>query len=1086
LQPCSDCGGGGGGAGTHLDLVPNSGPAGITVNVGGVGFSYSDAPVTTFTFDGNTPATQTCTSQYTGTNLQGGDFDCTFVVPNDGPGTYTVSATVTGASAVTGTASFYITTGTTTTITTTATSSSATTGTTSIGLGCSPLSIDWDMGTTSCTATVTGDSTSNTPSGTVTFSGLPSDATQTSCTLEASTPANIGICSVTYTAQSGDEGTYSVTASFPGDGYNLASGPSGAQSITVTTGTTTTLSCIPSSIDSSSGESVCTATVTAADPKDSVTPSGTVAFYIGDVPFPFYYCVLTGSGNAPSCGLPLVAGSGDEGTYSFTASYSGDTYNSASGPSSPGTLTVTTDTTTVFSCTPPDVIPYTGSLTGCTVTVTNVDSGYSVPPEGTISFSGGPSDFPTTCALSGSEGSSSCTFTYDAAIGDVGTYSITASFASGDLIHLSSGPSSPAQDLTITGTTSVGTTLSGANAGGSAPLGSSVGDSATVMFTPTGFTATGSVVFNFFDNGGCTGSPAYSVTGAVGTGAPAQGPLAPGSYGWDAQYTAGTGDSYQSSQVSTCESFTVLPASLTISTAVSPSTTPALGASVSDIATATAGEVAGFTPSGTVTITLYSEPGCTGSVISTQDGVALGTPSTAQTTLVAGSYSYKASAYTGDSNYVGSGYECEDFLVQKATATILTSINPSTTPALGSDITDTATATGMSGFTSPTGTVTISLYSGSTCGGAAIQTYPAVSLGNPSPTVSPNLGAGSYSFEASAYSGDDNYQAVSGVASSCEPFTVQQAQSSTSTQVEPSSSVLVGTSTHDTASLGSPIAGFMPTGTVTYSFYNSASCGGTPTSQAVTLSGGAVPHSSSLKLPPGQYSYSASYSGDSNYVGSAGGCEYLAVQTPTTTVLVCLPLTGTVGVPESCTAAVLNNDVLYLMKATGTVTFSGALPPGMPTSCAFTGGSGIISICTVSWTPAPGTEGNYHISVSYAGDLTHASSSTGGVLTIAKRGVSVSLSCSSPYQHNTPTTCTVTVTDTSFGTPITPTGTITFSSSGPGVFSSAGCTLSGSGATASCHVTFTPTSKGSYTVAASYGGDTNHAVGARSTSFKVT
>ena len=209
--------------------------------------------------------------------------------------------------------------------------------------------------------------------------------------------------------------------------------------------------------------------------------------------------------------------------------------------------------------------------------------------------------------------------------------------------------------------------------------------------------------------------------------------------------------------------------------------------------------------------------------------------------------------------------------------------------------------------------------------------------------------------------------------------------------------------------------------------------------------------------------------------------------TPTTLMLDCSPSRGTVGVPESCTAYVMNNDLLYFAKATGTVTFAGTLPPGMPASCSLTGGMGIFSSCTVSWTPTPGTEGSYHVTASYGGDATHAQSSGSTALTVGKRSVSVSVTCSGPYQHGTPTTCTVTVKDSSPGTPITPTGTVTLSSSGPGKFSSVSCFLvPGVPGTASCHVTFTPASKGSYTVSASYGGDTDHYAGATSAAFKAT
>jgi len=406
-------------------------------------------------------------------------------------------------------------------------------------------------------------------------------------------------------------------------------------------------------------------------------------------------------------------------------------------------------------------------------------------------------------------------------------------------------------------------------------------------------------------------------------------------------------------------------------------------------------------------------------------------------------------------------------------------VSPSSTPALGESVSDMATATGVAGFT-PTGTVTITLYQGSTCG-TALDTYSSVPLG--SAQAVPNQPAGEYSFMASSYSGDNNYQ--SGTSSGCESFTVQQAQASISTLLEPSSSDLLGTSTYDTATIGGTVAGFTPTGSATYSFYSNSACGGTPTTQTVTLSGGDVPQSTSQTLAPGVYSYGATYSGDSNYLGAPSGCEPLAIQTPTTSLLVCLPFAGAAGVPESCTVLVANNDLHYDVRPSGTVTFSGG-PSGMPASCVLSPGSGIINACSVSWTPASGTEGSYSITAYYGGDTTHAPSSAHTSLAIFKRVVSVSVSCSTPLARNTPTTCTVTVKDIAPGTPITPTGAVSFSSSGPGTFSSTSCTLSGGGSTATCHVTFTPTSKGTYTITASYAGDADHYGGFGSTTFKIT
>jgi hypothetical protein len=73
-------------------------------------------------------------------------------------------------------------------------------------------------------------------------------------------------------------------------------------------------------------------------------------------------------------------------------------------------------------------------------------------------------------------------------------------------------------------------------------------------------------------------------------------------------------------------------------------------------------------------------------------------------------------------------------------------------------------------------------------------------------------------------------------------------------------------------------------------------------------------------------------------------------------------------------------------------------------------------------------------------------------------------------------TCKATVTDTATTPASTPAGTIIFTPSpNTGALSGGGiCNLVGSGATASCQVTFAPSSGGSYTIKAAYGGDGNH------------
>ena len=90
-----------------------------------------------------------------------------------------------------------------------------------------------------------------------------------------------------------------------------------------------------------------------------------------------------------------------------------------------------------------------------------------------------------------------------------------------------------------------------------------------------------------------------------------------------------------------------------------------IGASAYDTATLSA--AAGFTPTGTVTYSFYTNGACSGTA-STTGKVTLGggkvPNSTATSALSAGPYSFQA-AYSGDSNYQAATSRCEPFSVAK-------------------------------------------------------------------------------------------------------------------------------------------------------------------------------------------------------------------------------------------------------------------------------------------------------------------------------------------------------------------------------------------------------------------------------------
>jgi len=214
----------------------------------------------------------------------------------------------------------------------------------------------------------------------------------------------------------------------------------------------------------------------------------------------------------------------------------------------------------------------------------------------------------------------------------------------------------------------------------------------------------GSVSYNLYGNGTCSGSPVSTSTVGLSVGtvpnSAASGPLASGSYSFSASYS---GDSYYDVSTSACAPFSVnqAPTQTAVVSSVNPST---VGQSVTF--TATVSGVGGFVPTGTVGFTDNGNPisGCSSVAVSS------GTAQCTTSALAAGPDSIVA-IYSGDSNYLSSPGKLVQQVNTPAVATstsVSSSLNPSFTSAPNNNVTFTATVT-YSGSTPVTsGTVTFS------------------------------------------------------------------------------------------------------------------------------------------------------------------------------------------------------------------------------------------------------------------------------------------------------------------------------------------------------------------------------------------
>lgn len=420
-----------------------------------------------------------------------------------------------------------------------------------------------------------------------------------------------------------------------------------------------------------------------------------------------------------------------------------------------------------------------------------------------------------------------------------------------------------------------------------------------------GFTPTGTVTYDLYNGSGeqaCAGEPLFTDTETLSGGLVPDsvdtGGLAAGRYYFEATYS---GDSNYLSGSETCVPFLVDKAPVPVSNQVfdvPPGGLEQTGSQAYDTATLTT--VKGFVPTGTVTYALYGGASCEGDPMIDPQTVNLddygNVPASADSpALGAGTYSYLAS-YSGDDNYVPSYLPaagvCQSFSVGQATPVITVAAQDASTeaPWLGTEVTGasafaTAVVTGVEPFT-PTGPLSFALFDNGTCSGDPVQTWPPPetdgALGGSSGPSGP-LAGGTYGFVA-AYGGDGNYLPAT---SNCAPFTVLPAASLTSGVVHDSATHGLwtgnehqGAAAYDVAAVGGGLATFPQTGSVTYTFYRNAGCLGSPaTTQTVPVSAGAVPASASTgELPPGGLSFLATYSGDSNYAGSASGCQSFKAQ----------------------------------------------------------------------------------------------------------------------------------------------------------------------------------------------------------------
>ena len=429
----------------------------------------------------------------------------------------------------------------------------------------------------------------------------------------------------------------------------------------------------------------------------------------------------------------------------------------------------------------------------------------------------------------------------------------------------------------------------------------------------------------------------------------------------------------------------------------------------------------------------------------------------------------------------------------------------SSTTAGSTVCTATATDSGP-GATSPTGTVNFTR-AGNSDGNGSTLVPGSCTLGSPtsdsascSVVFNPEGGGNSVPRDdtiGGIYAGDGTHQGSAdtelvdvesslryvNVTLSCTPGSAQ-----------------VGAATRCTATVtdirgGSPARA--PLGRVGFSTLD----GGSFSSQTCQLTPGPALASacSTLYIPagpaPDDVEIKASYSGPTNTHAPSQTFPFGAMVSVTaaaprsTSTTVSCPAAAAPGTTTTCTVTVADTgggtasdpagSVILSSNEFGTFANNGACTLGTPT--------GSSASCQLDYTPTLNqfpVARTDSISAAYAGNATHAGSvnqtdASVQVSSPPRDATSTTIGCApGSLAPGAPSTCTVTVADTNGGS--APTGTANFWTPGLGAFSTQSrCTLgSPTGNSASCSVTYTPSSTGTSaradTIAATYGGDFGH------------
>ncbi len=772
-----------------------------------------------------------------------------------------------------------------------------------------------------------------------------------------------------------------------------------------------------------------------------VVPSGKVNFTANGTTITGCGAVAVNATGAATCATSsLVAGSDP-----ITATYSGDTNFTVAAAA--------TATQTVAALTPTlglTALPSTSVGVGASVTFTAQLTGVAltpVKPSGTVTFTingASSSDCPPVVVTTG--GAATCTTSSLVSPADV----ISAAY-SGDTNFTVAAPATITETVgksapQITVTSSLATPS----------VNQTVTFTATVKPASGTVLPTGSVTFTLTTGGTvlCNAITISSTTGIATCSHAFSAPASPGTV--TATYSGDSNFSVVAAVTAASEVVSAAGTTTTLSSAPSPS---AVNQQVTFTATVTPAFSGTTQPTGSVvfTDTTTSTTLCTETL---NNGIV---PVCNFTFATSGSNNVVATYTSGDANFTGSVSAADVQSVGSgAVSVVLTSLpSPSLVNQL---VTFTATINTNSGSTVPQGTMTYTDTSNST----TLCTVTLAVSGNVPACTFAFATAGTHTISAAFTSSNSNF---SNGTSNLLSQPVNATSTTTTLSSLPASSG-VNQSVAFTAVVTPGTTGTAkPTGTVVFT--------DTTTSTVLcskTLSAGVVPVCNFTFTSSGSNSVVATYtSGDSNFTGSVSAPDVQAVGVTSTTTSIVSSL------PSSAVNQTVNFTATIAPSVTGTtnpgghVVFTYTVNGGGPvTLCASVAVSTTGGITTAVCAGAFSANGNYTVTAAYSGDANFGSSSASLLQPVGLTPTTTKVVASSPTTTvNQSVTFTATVTPTITGS-TNPTGTVAFAYTLGGGLPVTLCAASGvtqATGIATCKVTL-PAS-GSYTVTATYSGDTN-------------